>query len=72
MIRKCEEEVRDRLSWRHFVGLGLQDAVPDETKLVRFRQRLLEHGLQEQLLRLVNRQLATQGLILKSLTLAVH
>jgi transposase, IS5 family len=66
---QCEEQVRDRLSWRRFVGLGLQDSVPDETTLVRFRQRLVEHGLQEQLLQLVNRQLAAQGLILKRVTL---
>jgi IS5 family transposase len=43
--------------------------VPDETVLVRFRQRLMEHGLQEKLLQLVNRQLAAQGLILKRATL---
>lgn len=66
---QCEEQVRDRLSWRRFVGLGLQDAVPDETTLVRFRQRLVEHGLQEKLLALVNRQLQAQGLILKRVTL---
>ena len=61
--------VSDRLSWRRFVGLGLQDAVPDETTLVRFRQRLRAHGLHENLLALVNRQLQTQGLILKTCTL---
>jgi IS5 family transposase len=66
---QCEEQVRDRLSWRRCVGLGLQDAVPDETVLVRFRQRLMEHGLQEKLLQLVNRQLSAQGLILKRVTL---
>lgn len=66
---QCEEQVRDRLSWRRFVGLSLQDAVPDETVLVRFRQRLVAHGLQEQLLQLVNRQLSAQGLILKRVTL---
>jgi IS5 family transposase len=65
----CEEQARDRLSWRRFVGPGLQDAVPDETVRVRFRQRLVEHGLQEKLLLLVNRQLAAQGLILKRVTL---
>jgi IS5 family transposase len=54
---QCEELVSDRLSWRRFVGLGLQEAVPDETTLVRFRQRLREHGLHEKLLALVNRQL---------------
>ena len=66
---QCEELVIDRLSWRRFVGLGLQDAVPDETTLVRFRQRLREHGLHEKLLALVNRQLQTRGLILKTCTL---
>jgi IS5 family transposase len=66
---QCEELVRDRLSWRRFVGLAFTDAVPDETTLVRFRQRLIEHGLQEQLLVLINRQLAAQGLILKQVTL---
>ncbi len=67
---QCEEMVADRLSWRRFVGLGLQEAVPDETTLVRFRQRLREHGLHEKLLGLVNRQLEQQGLILKTCTLA--
>jgi len=47
---QCEEQVRDRLSWRRFVGLGLQDAVPDETTLVRFRKwtregRKANHGI---------------------------
>ena len=66
---QCEELVSDRLSWRRFVGLGLQEAVPDETTLVRFRQRLREHGLHEKLLALVNRQLSGKGLILKTCTL---
>jgi len=66
---QCEELVSDRLSWWRFVGLGLQAAVPDETTLVRFRQRLREHGLHEQLLALVNRQLLAKGLILKTCTL---
>lgn len=66
---QCEELVRDRLSWRRFVGLAFTDAVPDETTLVRFRQRLIEHGLHEGLLALINRQLAAQGWILKEVTL---
>ena len=66
---QCEELVSDRLSWRRFVGLGLQEAVPDETTLVRFRQRLREHGLQEKLLQLANRQIEAQGMILKTCTL---
>ncbi len=66
---QCEAQVKDRLSWRRFVGLGLQDAVPDETTLVRFRQRLVEHGLHEKLLGLVNRQIEQKWYILKTCTL---
>ena len=66
---QCEELVADRWSWRRFVGLGWQDRVPDETTLVNFRKRLREHGLHEQLLALVNRQLQAKGLILKTCTL---
>jgi IS5 family transposase len=67
---QCEEQVKDRLSWRKFVGLSFEEAVPDETTLVRFRQRLIEHGLHEKLLRVVNQQLEKKGLILKTCTLA--
>lgn len=66
---QCEELVGDRLSWRRFVGLGLQDPVPDETTLVNFRKRRREHGLHEKLLGRVNRQLEKRGLILKTCTL---
>jgi IS5 family transposase len=66
---QCEELVGDRMSWRRFVGLGMQDKAPDETTLVRFRQRLMEHGLHEKLLQLVNRQLEQKGFILKTCTL---
>ncbi len=66
---QCEELVNDRLSWRRFVGLGLTDKVADETTLVRFRQRLVEHGLHEKLLGLVNQQLERKGFILKTCTL---
>ena len=66
---QCEELVGDPLSWRRFVGLGLQGAVPDKTTLVRFRQPQRGRGLHEKRLALVNRQLQTEGLILKTCTL---
>src|SRR5688500_13160589 len=34
-----EEMLRDRLSFRRFVGLSLEDQTPDETTFVRFRAR---------------------------------
>ena len=66
---QCEEQVRDRLSWRKFTGLSFSDPVPDETTLVRFRQRLVAHGLHQRLLDLVNQQLAAHGLIVREVTL---
>jgi transposase, IS5 family len=67
---QCEELVADRISWRRFVGLGLQDKVPDETTLVYFRRRLREEGAHDGLLlQLVNRQLEEKGLILRTCTL---
>lgn len=66
---QCEALVLDRLSWRKFTGLALTDRVPDETTLVRFRQRFIEHGLHQTLLALVNQQLAAQGLIVREVTL---
>jgi len=37
------EEASDRLSFRRFLGMGVADVLPDDTTLVRFRVRLLEH-----------------------------
>src|SRR5262245_1041241 len=53
---QCEALVKDRLSWRKFVGVSFEETVPDETTLVRFRARLIEAGLHEKLLDLVNQQ----------------
>lgn len=39
-----EEMLLDRLSFRRFVGLSMNDKTPDETTFVVFRRRLREHG----------------------------
>jgi len=57
------------LSWRRFVGLGLQDKGPDETTRVRFRARMVEPGRHEKRLARVNRPLEKQGRLLKTCTL---
>ena len=41
---QLEETLRDRLSFRRFVGLSLDDATPDETTFVVFRRRLRRAG----------------------------
>src|SRR5882724_977831 len=50
------EQLKDRLSFQKFVQLSAHEAVPDETTICRFRQRLIECVLHEQLLELVNKQ----------------
>jgi len=39
-----EEMLLDRLSFRRFIGLTLDDKTPDETTFVVFRRRLRKHG----------------------------
>lgn len=67
--RELEEALCDRLSFRRFVGLGLEQATPDHTTLCRFRERLNEAGLTVKLLALVNGQIEARGLMLKRGTL---
>lgn len=67
--RELEDALCDRLSFRRFVGLRLEEATPDHTTLCRFRERLTEVGLSTKLLALVNRQLEAKRLMLKRGTL---
>ncbi|NJK27968.1 MAG: IS5 family transposase [Coleofasciculaceae cyanobacterium SM2_3_26] len=46
---QLEYQVNDRLSFMGFLGLGIEDKVPDATTVWLFRQRLVELGLVEQL-----------------------
>jgi IS5 family transposase len=62
---QAEEQLGDRLSFQKFVGLGAGEAVPDETTLCRFRQRMIAAGLHERLLDLLNGQLAAAGYLVK-------
>lgn len=63
--REVEEALGDRLSFKRFVGLSLEDGVPDHTVLNRFRNQLVEQGLLERLFGELDRQLENAGLILK-------
>lgn len=64
-----EEALGDRLSFRRFVGLGLEEAVPDHSTISRFRSLLVERGLAERLFAEVARQLDARGVLVKSGTL---
>jgi IS5 family transposase len=62
---ELEEALYDRLSFRRFCGLGLDEIVPDHTTLCRFRNRLVEAGVLEKLFAELDRQLDAAGLILR-------
>ena len=64
-----EDALADRLSFRKFTGIPLDEETPDETTFVRFRNLLREHGLAQQLFDEVNRQLEGKGLMVKKGTL---
>jgi len=63
--RELEEALGDRLSFKRFVGLSLEDTAPDHTVLNRFRNQLVEQGLLEKLFGELDHQLENAGLILK-------
>jgi len=63
--RELEDALNDRFSFQRFVGLSLEDAVPDHSVLNRFRNRLVEEGLLEKLFCELDRQLEKAGVMLK-------
>lgn len=60
-----EEALADRLSFRRFVGLSLEEEVPDHTTLCRFRNELSQAGRLAKLFAELDRQLDKAGLILR-------
>ena len=64
-----EEMLLDRLSFRRFVGLSLNDKTPDETTFVRFRNRLGDHGHTSTLFDTTLEILERKGLVVKEVTL---
>lgn len=63
--RELEEALGDRLSFRRFTGLGLDEAVPDHTVLNRFRNLLVTQGLLDRMFDELDRQLEREGVIVK-------
>ena len=66
---ELEDALADGLSFRRFVGLGLEDPTPDHSILSRCRETLVERGLGQALLAEFERQLDERGLLLKQGTL---
>jgi len=64
-----EEALKDRISFRRFVGLSFTDVTPDETTFVRFRQRLREAGLHDVIFHAVVEHINSQGLLVREGTM---
>lgn len=60
---QIEYQVRDRLSFMRFLGLGLQDRVPDAKTVWLFREGLAQAGVVEALFQQFDGYLARQGYI---------
>jgi transposase, IS5 family len=60
---QVEYQVRDRLSFTRFLGLGFEDGIPDGTPLWLFREKLSKAGLVEKLFERFSRQLEAKGFI---------
>jgi IS5 family transposase len=65
----AEEMLLDRISFRRFVGLSLDDKTPDFSVLSRFRTRLREHGHASTLFDKALEILRGKGLVLNNGTL---
>ena len=66
---ELEAVLGDRLSFRRFAGLALDEPVPDHSTLWRFRDQLRQLGLDEAVFAAVNRQLERKGVVVKTGTL---
>lgn len=64
-----EEHLKDRISFRRFVGLSFTDKTPDETTFVKFRKRLREAGLHDVIFDAVVTHIERQGLLVKAGTM---
>lgn len=66
---QLEECLKDRLSFRRFVGLSLHDDTPDETTFVVFRRRLREAEVHDELFDRAVQHLESQGLLVEEGTI---
>jgi IS5 family transposase len=64
-----EEALKDRISFRKFVGLSFTDKTPDETTFVKFRQRLREANIHDAVFDAVVKHIESKGLLVKQGTM---
>jgi len=60
-----EEALNDRISFIRFSGFSFASPLPDHSTICRFRNNLLDLGIYEKLFEQINRQLESQGMLVK-------
>jgi IS5 family transposase len=63
---QAEEQISDRISFRQFLGLSLNDNIPDETTICLFRGHLQETGIYEWLFEVLNDELKKRQVKVKA------
>jgi transposase, IS5 family len=66
---ELEGALKDRLSFRRFLGVSLSERLPDHSSLWRFREQLGESGLAERAFTIITAQIERAGFVLKRGTL---
>lgn len=66
---ELEDQLIDRLSFQRFVGINLDQEIPDFTTFWRFKEALSEQGLDEDIFDDIDEQLEAKGLIIKKGTI---
>lgn len=66
---EAQAQISDRISFRSFLGLSLNDPIPDETTICIFRNELMESGQYEWLFEVLNRELEERHVKVKGGTM---
>jgi len=66
---QLEDQLIDRLSFQRFVGINLDQEIPDFTTFWRFKEALAAHQLEERIFERINEQLQAKGLLVKKGTI---
>ena len=62
---QAEFQINDRLTFRKFLGLGIEDSVPDSTTIENFRHMMEEQDLGKKLIKILDDYFVKIGLIRK-------
>jgi IS5 family transposase len=63
---EVEDRVNDSISFSRFVGISLDDSVPDHSVLSRFRTELTKKGAYDKIFKALNKQLDKHNILVKT------